>query len=156
MNVILITLFLAVAAVQPKAVSMERFLENECNKGVQKDCEKLTELKQQLVKQERLQERAVLYGKRINGKGPMLDEKTPNLEGTYPDVMQDYLESETAAGETLTLDKVRLPGCANHYHNHWVNKKLWWPTDDEYKPDWASIYVFIVDHYYGFCLKSST
>ncbi len=84
----------------------------------------------------------------------MLDEKTPNLEGAYPGVMQDHLESEIAAGEDLTLDVVRLSGCANHYHNHWVNKKLWWPTDDEYKPDWASIYVFIVDHYYGFCLKS--
>ena len=154
MNAILINLLLAIAAAQPNAVSMEEFLEKECQNGVEKDCEKLTDLKMQQVKQKRLQERAVLYGQLINGNGPMLDEKTPNLEEAYPGVMQDHLESEIAAGETLTLDEVRIPGCANHYHNHWVNKKLWWPTDDEYKPDWASIYVFIVDHYYGFCLKS--
>jgi len=154
MNVIFISLLLAIAAAQPHAVSIEEFLERECQKGVEKDCVQLADLKVQLVKQKRLQERAVLYGQRINGNGPMLDEKTPNLEGAYPVVMQDHLESEIAAGEDLTLDEVRLPGCANHYHNHWVNKKLWWPTDDEYKPDWASIYVFIVDHYYGFCLKS--
>ena len=154
MNMILISLFLTVATLQPHAVSMEEFLESECNKGVQKDCENLAELRKQLIKQERLQTRAFLYGERINGNGPMLDEKTPNLEDAYPDVMQDHLESEIAPGETLTLDKVRLPGCANHYHNHWVNKKLWWPTDDAHNPDWASIYVFIVDHYYGFCLKS--
>ena len=154
MNAVLISLLLAIAAVQPHAVSLKEFLEKECDKGVQKDCEKLADLRVQLVKQKRLQERAVLYGQRINGNGLMLDEKTPDLEGAYPVVMQDHLQSEIAAGEDLTLDEVRLPGCANHYHNHWVNKKLWWPTDDEYKPDWASIYVFIVDHYYGFCLKS--
>ncbi|MFT5425282.1 MAG: hypothetical protein ACI9ZT_000206 [Gammaproteobacteria bacterium] len=154
MNATLISLLFIIAAAQPHAVSIEEFLEKECNKGVEKDCEELADLKLQLVKQERLQTRAVLYGQRINGNGPMVDEKTPNLEDAYPVVMQDHLDSETAAGETLSLDQVRLPSCANHYHNHWVNKKLWWPTDDEHKPDWASIYVFIVDHYYGFCLKS--
>jgi len=154
MNVVFFGLLLAVTAAQPHAVSLEEFLEKECQNGVEKDCEKLTDLRMQQVKQKRLQKRAVLYGQRINANGPMLDEKTPNLEEAYPGVMQDHLESEIAAGETLTLDEVRIPGCANHYHNHWVNKKLWWPTDDEYKPDWASIYVFIVDHYYGFCLKS--
>ena len=154
MNALLISLLLTIAAAQPHAVSVEDFLVKECDKGVQKDCETLADLRVQLVKQKRLQERAVLYGQRINGNGPMLDEKTPDLEGAYPGVMQDHLQSEIAAGEDLTLDEVRLPGCANHYHNHWVNKKLWWPTDDEYKPDWPSIYVFIVDHYYGFCLKS--
>ena len=154
MNAVLISLLLAVAAAQPHNVSLEDFLEKECDKGTQKDCEKLADLKKQLVKQKRLHERAVLYGQRINGNGPMLDEKTPNLEGAYPGVMQDHLESELAAGETLSLDEVRLSGCANHYHNHWVNKKLWWPTDDDRKHDWASIYVFIVDHYYGYCLKS--
>ena len=154
MNAILISLFLTVATLQPQVVSMEEFLESECNKGVVKDCERLAELREQLTKQERLQVRAVLYGERINGSGPMLDKKTPNLESAYPDVMQDHLKSELATGETLTLDKARLLGCANHYHNHWVNKKLWWPTDDARNPDWASIYVFIVDHYYGFCLKS--
>jgi len=154
MNALLISLLLAIAVAQPYAVSLEEFLEKECDKGVQKDCENLADLKSQLVKQKRLQERAVLYGQRINGNGSMLDEKIPDLAGEYPGVMQDHLESEIAAGETLSLDEARLPGCANHYHNHWVNKKLWWPTDDEYKPDWASIYVFIVDHYYGFCLKS--
>ncbi len=154
MNATIISLLFAMAAVQPHAVSMEEFLQKECNKGVEKDCKELADLKLQLVKQKRLKERAVLYGQRINGNGPMLDEKTPNLGGAYPVVMQDHLESEIAAGEDLTFVEVRLPRCANHYHNHWVNKKLWWPTDNERRPDWASIYVFIVDHYYGFCLKS--
>ena len=154
MNAVLVSLLLAIAAVQPHAVSLEEFLETQCQKGVEKDCKELADLRVQLVKQKRLQKRAVLYGQRINGNEPMLDEKTPDLEGAYLGVMHDHLESEVAAGEDLTLDEVRLPRCASHYHNHWVNKKLWWPTDDNYKPDWASIYVFIVDHYYGFCLKS--
>ncbi len=153
MDFSLIALLLAVVAAQSHAVSVEDFLGKECNKGVQKDCEKLADLKKQLVKQKRLQTRAVMYGERINGNGPMLDEKTPNLEEAYPDVMHDHFKNEPVTGVALTLDEVRLPGCAQHYHNHWINKKLWWPTDDEYKPDWASIYVFIVDHYYGFCLK---
>ena len=154
MTAVLINLLFAIAAAQPHIVSVEGFLEKECQKGVVKDCEQLAELRLQLVKQKRLQERAVLYGQHINGNGLMLDEKTPDLEGAYSGVMQDHLQSEIAAGEDLTLDEVRLPRCASHYHNHWVNKKLWWPTDEDYNPDWASIYVFIVDHYYGFCLKS--
>ena len=99
--------------------------------------------------------RAVLFGERVTGKGLMLDKKTPNLEAAYTYAMHDHFKNESEGGETLTIDKARLPGCAQHYHNHWVNKKLWWPTDEERKPDWASIYVFIVDHYYGFCLKTS-
>ncbi len=154
MIAIVLGLFLTVTAVEPPAVSLEMFLEKECQKGVQKDCQSLEQLKLQLVKQKRLQTRAVLYGERINGHGPMLDEKTPNLAAAYPEVMQDHIETEIEAGEEVTLNKIRLDGCAQHYHNYWVNKKLWWPTDDTHKPDWASIYVFIVDHYYGFCLKS--
>ncbi|RKZ71817.1 MAG: hypothetical protein DRQ48_02320 [Gammaproteobacteria bacterium] len=108
MNAVLISLLLAIAAVQPYAVSVEEFLEKECQKGVEKDCEKLADLKVQLVKQKRLQERAVLYGQRINDNGPMLDKKTPDLEGAYPGVMQDHLQSEIAAGEDLTLDERSL------------------------------------------------
>ena len=47
MNMILISLILTVATLQPHAVSMEEFLQSECNKGVQKDCENLAELRKQ-------------------------------------------------------------------------------------------------------------
>ena len=36
----------------------------------------------------------------------------------------------------------------------WINKKLWYPALENGQPDWPSIYVFIVDHYYGYCLRS--
>lgn len=49
MNATLIGLLFVIAAAQPHAVSMEEFLEKECNKGVGKDYEELADLKLQLL-----------------------------------------------------------------------------------------------------------
>ena len=145
-------LFLPVAD-QPHSVTVEDFLQRECAAGKQESCERAEQLAVDLEKQKRLEDRTLEFWKDVNTTELMLDKKKPDLEGAYPLVIRDYLKMEAEAGDTQTLQEDLLPSCARHYHNHWVNKKMWWPANDDGTPDWPSIYTFIVDHYYGFCLK---
>ena len=151
-NYLVLTLFL-VAAEQPPSLSVGDILEKECQQGNQKSCERFEILEDDLVKQGRLEKYAEAFSEKVNNNELMLDEKKPDLAAAYPLVMHDYFKQETTAGVHEILNENRLPRCAEHYHNHWINKKLWWPTTENRKPDWGSIYKFIVDHYYGFCLR---
>lgn len=149
----IITALFLLAAEPPQSVSMEDFYQRECEAGKQQACEKLAALSGGLVQQKRLEQRSTGFWKEINTQELMLDKKKPNLQDAYPLVMRDFIKMEAATGSTEKLDEDRLPQCAMHYHNHWVNKKLWWPTLEDGSPDWPAIYIYIVDHYYGFCLK---
>ena len=153
MNFELLTALVLIAGnPPPHNFSVKEFLDQECNSGKQDACERSEQLAKDLVKEERLKMRSEEFEKNVDGH-IMLTDKKPDLQAMYPIVMRDYFSSEAEAGEKEVLAEDRLPECASHYHNHWINKKLWWPTNDDGTPDWASIYIFIVDHYYGFCLK---
>ena len=102
---------------------------------------------------DRIQLRVAAFSKELEQKHLMLDEKRPDLKAAYPLVMEDYFLALHEAGSTETIvSQPHLQQCATHYHEYWINKKLWWPNEDG-KPNWEDIYVFIVDHYYGFCVK---
>jgi len=148
----LIAFFLVVAE-QPHGVSMEDFFRKECEAGKQEACARVEHLSSDLIMQKRLENRSVEFWKDVNTQELMLEKKKPNLEAAYPLVLHDYFTMEAEAGDKQTLLEDRLPQCARHYHNHWINKKMWWPANDDGSPNWPSIYTFIVDHYYGFCLK---
>ncbi|MGH8119463.1 MAG: hypothetical protein ACRESK_02495 [Gammaproteobacteria bacterium] len=152
MSPFLISFFLIVAE-QPQTVTVEDFLRKECAAGKQESCASADHLSSDLVIQKRLEKRSVEFWQEVNTQELMLDTKKPDLAAAYPLVMQDYIRMETEAGDAQTLAEDRLPECARHYHNHWINKKMWWPANDDGSPDWPSIYTFIVDHYYGYCLK---
>jgi len=132
---------------------MEEFFQSECDAGNQQACERLKKLSVDLEIQQRLERRSEEFWESVDTDKLMLDEKRPNREAAYPLVMRDFIISEKAAGSSQELAEERLSYCASHYHNHWINKKLWYPTNDEGLPSWPSIYEFIVDHYYGFCLR---
>jgi len=136
----------------PHNFSMKEFLDRECSNGKQDACERSQQLAEDLVQGEKLKARSEEFDKNVDGH-IMLTDKKPDLQAMYPIVMRDYFASEAQAGSSEVLAEDRLPECAKHYHNHWINKKLWWPANDDGMPDWASIYIYIVDHYYGYCLK---
>lgn len=145
-------LLILVAAIEPHNVTMEEFFRSECENGDQVACEKLNNLSKDLVIQKRLKARSEIFWNDIDTSQLMQDKK-PNLQDAYPLVMQDFIRSQNEAGIKETLDTEKLPQCARHYHNYWINRKLWWPTNEDGKPDWPSIYIYIVDHYYGYCLR---
>ena len=138
---------------EPQSVTMEDFLRRDCDAGNQQSCEKLVELSESLVYQKRLEQRSKEFWEEVNTQELMLDKKRPDLQDTYALVMHDFIKMEADMGSTEKLEEDRLPQCARHYHNHWVNKKMWWPMLENGMPDWPSIYNYIVDHYYGYCLR---
>ena len=151
-KIFLVSLALIIAET-PQSVSIEDFFRHECEAGNQQSCEKVSELSASRINQERLEKRSGEFWNEINTKELMLDEKRPDLQDTYPLVMRDFIRMEAEAGSAETLDEERLPQCARHYHNHWINRKMWWPMLEDGTPDWPSIYNYIVDHYYGYCLR---
>ena len=149
----LISLLFLVAAGQPHSVAIKDVLEKECAAGKQASCERVADINESLEIQKRLESYALEFASTVKQDDYMLDHKRPDLEAAYPVVMHDFNKHELEAGVNESLDENSLPYCGEHYHNYWVNKKLWWPTGDDGQPDWESIYEFIVDHYYGFCLR---
>jgi hypothetical protein len=148
----LISLLLLLASFEPHSVTMEEFFKHRCDEGDQSACEKLNNLKKSLIIQKRLDERSEKFWQDID-TSLLIQDKKPILHDAYPLVMQDFFRTENEAGVDENLEVEKLPECARHYHNHWINKKLWWPTNEDGTPDWPSIYIYIVDHYYGYCLR---
>lgn len=88
---------------------------------------------------------------------PQLDDlvkdNRPLLDQAYPLVVEDYYQ-KTGQYEPLPEPEAhQVESCANHYADVWLGQKLWWPTDDDGAPDWETIYVHILDHYIGYCLR---
>ncbi len=153
MKTILLIGFFWLAANPPQTHTFEDLLRFKCDQGNAEACERLGKMQGEKAEAERIQQRVLAFGKVLEEKNLMLDERRPDLRAAYPLVMGDYVAAirESGGNETL-VSTPRLQQCASHYHEYWINKKLWWPND-EGKPDWEDIYVFIVDHYYGFCVK---
>ncbi len=151
----LLILFLSLDVLsEAKHHTLEDLLQYKCNNNNQTACEQLAQLQEEKEQAAFLDQRVKVFSHALEKKQLMLDSKRPNLEAAYPIVMEDYFQGLHHAGKLESLvPENKLAECAGHYHNYWINKKLWWPNDDG-KPDWESIYVFIVDHYYGFCLKT--
>ena len=148
----LITLLLIIAA-EPHSVTMQEFFQQQCDKGDQLACQKLESLSKDLVVQKRLTERSEKFWNDIDTTELMLDKKKPNLRAAYPLVVRDFIAAQNAAGVKEEVREERFPECALHYHDYWINKKLWWPQKEDGTPDWPAIYIYIVDHYYGYCLR---
>lgn len=146
-------LLLPATAAPPQKVTMEDFFRRQCEAGNQRACERQAALAEDDHVRQLLDKRAEAFWLEVDTEMLMLDRKRPDLQAAYPLVMQDYIRAQQAYGIDEKLDETRLPQCARHYHNHWINKKLWYPSHDDGSPDWPSIYVFIVDHYYGYCLR---
>ena len=83
------------------------------------------------------------------------EDNKPILKNAYTDVLDDYFKSSTRNGKGKIINNEIITLCAEHYHDYWRNRKMWWPTDEAGKPDWSTIYYYIVDHYYGYCLALS-
>jgi hypothetical protein len=144
---------LVLAANEPHSFTIIDFWQRKCDEGDKAACIKMENNKLAEVKLDKLNALASEFRDSIKPEEFLLEEK-PNLAKAYPLVIKSYLaafkEPQDAAPEEFTIDY-----CAGHFHNYWLNKKYWWPTDIEDKPDWGTIYVYIVDHYHGICLNTS-
>ena len=138
---------------EPHQFSALELWERECNGGDQEACERFESAQAGAGKLERLDGLAQRYGARAD-RAELEDAGRPRLNIAYKQVMQDFIGAEHAAGEMeLNYDEETVNYCADQFHNYWINRKLWWPTDANGDPSWTDIYYYIVDHYHGICLR---
>lgn len=136
------------------AESVREFHERKCKEGNTDSCERAADL----LEGERHAERIVELGDSFAGhvdRASREEDNKPLLRDAYLDVMDDYFKEEAKAGIKQAVADEIISLCAEHYNDHWRNRKMWWPTNNAGEPDWSTIYFYIVEHYYGYCLRSA-
>ncbi len=135
------------------AESILEFHQRQCHAGKQSSCQRVEVMREADAQAKRIEQLGDAFAARIDRRAYETQDK-PELAKAYVHVMQDFFKAEQDKGirQTITDDMLLL--CAGHYEDYWRNQKLWWPTDSERRPDWSTIYYYIVDHYYGYCARS--
>lgn len=136
------------------AESLREFHERQCKQGKQTSCERAAAMLEGEQHAERIVALGDQFAEKVDRTVLEVDKK-PKLKEAYIDILDDYFaaEAENNIKPALTQDIIHL--CAEHYHDHWINRKMWWPTKELGWPDWSTIYYYVVDHYYGYCVRST-
>ena len=135
------------------AESLREFHQRKCAEGEVKSCERANDMLEGERHADRIVELGDKFATTVN-RDQFEEDNKPILSKSYFPILKDYFKAEADKGFKQTLSQEALLMCADHFHDHWRNKKLWWPTDDDVKPDWSTIYFYTVEHYYGFCLRT--
>ncbi len=151
---LILSIFIVLISSGVSAESLREYHQRKCNEGNTDSCERAADM---LVGEQHA-ERIVELGDNfavVVDRSVMEEDRKPILRDAYHDVLEDYFKAEAENGikQGVTNEVINL--CAEHYHDYWRNRKMWWPTDDAGEPDWSTIYYYIVEHYYGYCLRSA-
>ena len=136
-----------------QAESILEYHQRQCAAGNESSCERASVMEEADRQAKRIETLGGEFAGRIDREKYETENK-PELELAYLDVMADYFNAEKASGIKNTMGEQMLAICAGHFHDHWRNRKMVWPTDTEQRPDWSAIYYYIVDHYYGYCVRN--
>ncbi len=135
------------------AESVREFHQRKCSEGISESCERASAMLEGEQHADRIVELGDIFAVNVD-RSAREEENKPILKQAYLDVIDDYFKQESEKGLKLTVANDMLELCAEHFHHYWRNRKMWWPTTDDGKPDWSTIYYYIVEHYYGYCLRS--
>lgn len=137
------------------AESIREYHQRQCKAGKAENCAKAAALLEGEQHAERIVELGDRFAKEVD-RSAREEQNKPILNEAYRDVLNDYFTQEADKGIKRAVALELLDLCADHYHDHWRNKKMWWPINDAGEPDWSTIYFYIVEHYYGYCLRTNT
>lgn len=151
---IIILLFSIFICSNVSAESLREFQERQCKQGKPGSCERAADMLEGEQHAERIVELGDQFATNVD-RTTMEADKKPILGEAYNDVLDDYFKAEAENGIKLAVAVDVINLCAEHFHDYWINRKMWWPTNDAGKPDWSTIYYYIVEHYYGYCLRSA-
>ena len=149
----LFSFVLLLVSLSANAESILEMHQRLCAEGKQTSCKRVTVMQEADETAKRIEMLGENFAASIDREALESNNK-PELATAYPMVMDDYFTAEKSNGIKPVIPEDFLEMCALHYHEYWVDKKLIWPTNDSGQPDWAAIYYYIVDHYYGYCLHS--
>ncbi len=136
------------------AESLREYHQRKCNEGnTEKSCQRAAAMLEGEQHAQQIVELGDKFAITVD-RSALEEENKPKLQEAYLLVLDDYFKEESDKGIKREVKNDMLDLCAEHFHNHWRNRKMWWPTNEAGKPDWSTIYYYIVEHYYGFCLRS--
>ncbi len=135
------------------AESILEYHQRQCAAGKESSCKRAEIMEEADKYAKRTEELGDRFAASIN-RADYETENKPELEKAYLAVIEDFFTAESDKGITQAVSDEILSLCAYHYHDYWLNQKLIWPTNEAGNPDWSTIYYFIIDHYYGYCLRS--
>lgn len=136
------------------AESVREFHQRKCEQGNVESCGRAADMLEGERHAQRIVELGDHFAKEVD-RSVMEEGNKPLLKDAYTKVLDDYFKAEADNGIKPLVTKEVINLCAEHYNDHWRNRKMWWPTDVDGKPDWSTIYYYIVEHYYGYCLRSA-
>jgi hypothetical protein len=137
-------------AVSPTA---EGDLFDDCSKGSQKACQEIERQAQRNKPAlERLGRRAEAFRAQIQRLG-LQSSGAPDLRKAYGLVLRDYLASDAVMLSHVQKmpEKKLVSACADQFHDFWIGQRKEWPKAQTGEPDWETIYMQILDHYFRFC-----
>ncbi len=136
------------------AESLREYQQRLCGEGNAESCERAADMLAGEQHADRIVELGDVFAVTVD-RSIMEEENKPLLKQAYLDVLDDYFKMESENGIKRLVGRDIINLCAEHYHNHWRNRKMIWPTNDAGQPDWSTIYFYVVEHYYGFCLRTT-
>lgn len=149
----IILIFLVFICSTVSAESLREYHQRKCTEGVEESCHRAEDLLEGERHAERIVELGDKFAETVD-RNEFEEDNKPILKKSYLPILNDYFKNEAENGIKPLVSNDVLEMCAEHFHDHWRNRKLWWPTDEDVRPDWSTIYYYTVEHYYGFCLRS--
>ena len=149
---IILLLFGFFITVSVSAESVREFHQRKCAEGNKESCKRAADMLEGERHAERIVELGDQFASHVD-RSVRQEGKKPLLKDAYLDVMADYFKAEADGGIKQAVTDQTIEFCAEHFNNYWRNRKMWWPTLDNGQPDWSTIYYYIVEHYYGYCLR---
>ena len=126
-----------------------------CSTGNKKACEEIDQMVEANKNQlEKLNQRASFFQSQSSDLAIQAG-NIPDLIKAYPIIIDDYFASDAIgpSHRERGFTKKLLSKCSQQFHEVWINQKKEWPTLPSGQPDWSTIYLQVLDHYFRFCSK---
>lgn len=150
---LVVTLIVEIVPV-PAENPIDRLMKS-CSDGDQEACVKLRKLvEEDRLRLERLNAQAGAFQADATGLGIQIGGR-PDLEKAYPLILHRYLNSDAVqpSHRRRGLDKKLVSICSKSFQNYWLVQQKEWPVLPSGEPDWSTIYLMTLDHYFGHCVK---
>ncbi len=142
-----------VVCIPATAESLREYHQRKCSEGITDSCKRAEAMLEGEQHANRIVELGDKFAETVD-RSILEEDNKPKLQEAYLIVLNDYFKAESDKGIKRKIRDDMIELCAEHFHHYWRDRKLWWPTDDEGKPDWSTTYYYIVEHYYGYCLRT--
>lgn len=152
---VMLAVTLIVEIVPVPAENPNDSLMKSCSDGDQEACDKLRKLvEEDRLRLERLNAQADAFQADARDLGIQIGRR-PDLEKAYPLILHRYLNSDAVqpTHRRRELDERLVSVCSKSFHNYWLVERKEWPILPSGDPNWSTIYLMTLDHYFRHCVK---